>query len=57
LRVTERFAVTLEAQAFNVANNTHFDLPERYADEPANFGRIFSAKPPRQVQLGLRLDF
>ena len=56
-RVTERFAVTLEAQAFNVANNTHFDLPERYADEPANFGRIFSAKPPRQVQLGLRVDF
>ncbi|MFN7923902.1 MAG: TonB-dependent receptor [Bryobacteraceae bacterium] len=56
-RVHERWRLTLEAQAFNLSNTAHFDLPERYADEPSTFGRIFSAKSPRQVQLGLRIGF
>jgi hypothetical protein len=56
-RVTERVFVTLDAQAFNLSNTVHFDMPERYADEPALFGRILSAKAPRQVQFGLRLGF
>ncbi|HSL22811.1 MAG TPA: hypothetical protein VK886_14870, partial [Vicinamibacterales bacterium] len=50
-------AVLLEAQAFNLFNHTNFDLPEAFADEPATFGQIFSAKAPRQIQLALRIEF
>lgn len=56
-RVSERFAVVGDVQVFNLSNTAHFDMPERYADEPSVFGRILSARPPRQVQLGLRLVF
>ena len=56
-RLTERLHLTLDAQAFNLSNTAHFDMPERYADEPALFGRILSAKAPRQIQFGLRLGF
>ena len=47
----------LEAQAFNLFNHVNYDLPELYADEPATFGRVFSAKSARQVQLAARLSF
>ncbi len=57
IRLTERLHITLDAQAFNLSNTAHFDMPERYADEPALFGRILSAKAPRQIQFGLRLGF
>jgi len=40
-----------------VTNTAHFNLPERYADEASTFGRIFSARAPRQMQLVLRLHF
>ncbi|MBI3210133.1 MAG: TonB-dependent receptor [Candidatus Solibacter usitatus] len=56
-RLTERLRATVEAQAFNLTGRTNFDLPERYADEAASFGRIFSAKPARQAQFSLRLGF
>jgi hypothetical protein len=53
----DRYWLTLDAQVFNLTNTAHFDMPERYADEPALFGRVLSAKPPRQIQLGLKLSF
>ncbi|HUQ95718.1 MAG TPA: TonB-dependent receptor [Bryobacteraceae bacterium] len=56
-QLTERLNATAEAQAFNLTNRTNFDMPEHYADEPSTFGRIFSAKPARQVQFALRLVF
>lgn len=46
-----------EAQAFNLLNRTNFDLPQHYADDPASFGMIFSAKAPRQAQVSLRVQF
>jgi hypothetical protein len=52
-----RRALTLEAQAFNLFNRTNYDLPELYVDEAATFGRIFSAKSPRQIQVALRVAF
>jgi outer membrane receptor protein involved in Fe transport len=52
-----RTALWFEAQVFNLLNRTNFDLPELYVDEPATFGRIFSAKAPRQVQFAVRLSF
>jgi hypothetical protein len=45
------------AQAFNLLNRANFNLPQAYADDPANFGRIYSAKDSRQVQFALRMDF
>lgn len=53
----EHYRLTASLEAFNVLNRTNFELPERFLDEPATFGRILSAKPPRQIQLSLRLQF
>jgi hypothetical protein len=55
--LSERYAITFEAQAFNLLNRNNFDLPEKFADEPGTFGRIMSAGAPRQVQLVVRLSF
>jgi hypothetical protein len=43
-------------EIFNLFNQVNFDLPNRTFGN-ANFGRIFSAKNPREMQLGLRLAF
>lgn len=56
-RWRERLETSLEVQFYNLLNRTNFDLPERFVDEPSTFGRIFSAKAPRQIQLALRLQF
>ncbi|MCC6291083.1 MAG: TonB-dependent receptor [Bryobacterales bacterium] len=56
-RLTETLRLTVEAQMFNLTNTAHFNLPERYADEPSTFGRILSARSPRQLQFALRLHF
>jgi hypothetical protein len=48
----------LEARwdVFNLLHRANFDLPNRILGTP-NFGRVFSAKNPREMQLGLRLTF
>jgi hypothetical protein len=43
-------------EVFNLLNRANFDLPNRIFGNP-NFGRIFSARDPRQMQFGLRLAF
>jgi hypothetical protein len=43
-------------EIFNLLNRANFDLPNRIFGTP-NFGRIFSAKSPREMQLGMRLAF
>ena len=43
-------------EIFNLLNRANFDLPNRIFGNP-NFGRIFSARDPRQMQFGLRLAF
>ncbi len=55
--LSEQASVTFEAEAFNLLNHTNFNLPEAFADDPARFGSIFSAKPARQIQLALRFQF
>ena len=49
---------TLEVrwEVFNLLNRANFDLPNRTFGNP-NFGRIFSAKNPREMQIGARLAF
>jgi hypothetical protein len=46
-----------EAQAFNLFNRANFNQPDAFADQPLTFGKIFSAKAPRQIQFALRLSF
>ncbi len=43
-------------EVFNLFNRANFDLPNRTFGN-ANFGRIFSAKSPREMQFGLRFAF
>jgi hypothetical protein len=43
-------------EIFNLLNHANFDVPNRVAFTP-NFGRIFSARPARQMQLGVKLLF
>ena len=57
IRLTERLDLRIEAQAFNLLNRANLDMPERFADEPATFGRVLSAKAPRQIQFSARLTF
>jgi hypothetical protein len=54
---TSRGSITAGLQAFNLFNRANFDIPEHFADEPSTFGRIFSAKAPRQIQLLARFGF
>jgi hypothetical protein len=55
--VGERARLTAEVQGFNTLNRTNFNLPDALADQPLTFGRIFSAKAPRQIQFALRASF
>ena len=41
---------------FNLFNRVNFDTPNRTAFT-ANFGRVFSAQPARQMQGGITLTF
>jgi hypothetical protein len=43
-------------EIFNLLNRANLDLPNRVFGN-ANFGRIFSPKSPRGMQLGLRIAF
>jgi hypothetical protein len=43
-------------EVFNLFNRANFDLPNRIFGNP-NFGRIFSAKSPREMQFGMRFAF
>jgi hypothetical protein len=49
-------ALELRWEVFNLLNRANFDLPNRIFGTP-NFGRIFSAKSPREMQFGVRLAF
>lgn len=48
--------IELRWDAFNVLDRANVDLPNRTFGTP-NFGRIFGAKPAREMQLGARLLF
>ena len=55
--LAERTGLTFETQAFNLLNRENLNLPNLFADNRATFGKIFSARAPRQVQIALRLNF
>jgi Carboxypeptidase regulatory-like domain len=43
-------------EVFNLLNRANFNLPSRIFGTP-NFGRIFSAHDPREMQFGMKLTF
>jgi len=43
-------------EVFNLFDRANFDVPNRVFGT-SNFGRIFSARSPREMQFGLRLSF
>ncbi|MPZ19063.1 MAG: hypothetical protein GEV06_14285 [Luteitalea sp.] len=52
----ETVTVAFRAEAFNLFNRANFNLPVANTADP-NFGRILSARAPRQVQFGLKVLF
>ena len=56
-RITEGMRIQFRAEATNAFNIVNLSNPERGANNATNFGRILSARPMRQVQLGLKLTF
>jgi hypothetical protein len=46
----------LRWEVFNALNTVNFDIPSRIFGT-ANFGRVFSARNPREMQLGAKLSF
>ena len=49
-------AIEFRWEIFNVFNRANFDLPNRIFGSP-DFGRVSSAKAPRETQVGVRLTF
>jgi hypothetical protein len=54
-RLTESFGLQFRAELFNVWNHAQFQQPDANAGDGANFGRISAARPPRLIQMGLKL--
>jgi hypothetical protein len=54
--LNERFRLQFRAEAFNVANQANFRLPENDISSP-NFGQVLAANPPRVLQFALKLLF
>jgi hypothetical protein len=53
----EGLRLLAEAQSFNVLNRANLNQPDAIVDQTLTFGKIFSAKDPRQIQFVLRLSF
>ncbi len=56
IKFTEARRLEFRAETFNLFNTVNFDLPNRLAFTP-NFGKIFSAGPPRQLQFAVKFSF
>jgi Carboxypeptidase regulatory-like domain/TonB dependent receptor-like, beta-barrel len=58
-RITERFKAQFRAEAFNLTNSPHFDLPNANVNDAA-FGTVSSTNinaPNRNIRFALRLQF
>jgi hypothetical protein len=54
--ITERFRFDLRGEFYNVLNRAIFNVPDFTLGDAA-FGLVSSARPPRTVQLAVRLSF
>ena len=58
---TEKRRIELRFEAYNLANHPEFDLPNKNFGT-ATFGQVqtsngYGGRPPRQIQLGVKLYF
>jgi hypothetical protein len=55
-KLTERVGMQFRVEAFNVFNHTNFDqIDTNLFDD--TFGQVLSTHNPRQMQLGLKVNF
>jgi hypothetical protein len=54
VQLTRGLRLQLRWEVFNLLNRANFDTPNRTFGT-ANFGRIFSAEPAREMQFGIKL--
>ena len=57
--LTERFGLMFRAEAFNVINHANYFAPLVAIDgsNANNFGTYQAARPPRQLQFALKLNY
>jgi hypothetical protein len=55
-RIAEKFSAQLRGEFFNIANHSNYNLVGRIINQP-NFGGVLSQFDPRQIQVGLKLQF
>jgi hypothetical protein len=47
--------VLLRAEMFNAWNHVQFEQPDMNAGDGANFGRISATRPPRLIQVAVKI--
>ena len=52
-RFAEKASLQFRVETFNTWNHTQYNAPVRSVADP-NFGQIFTARPARENQLGLK---
>jgi hypothetical protein len=57
IRLAEQVRLQLRAEAFNVLNHTNYDSIGTAYGTTATFGRVTGVRDPRNIQLGLKLNF
>jgi len=53
----ERYSLEFRAEIFNLLNHTQFFNPVGDISNSTNFGHVTTARDPRFIQFGLKLDF
>jgi hypothetical protein len=56
-RMTEGVRLELRAEAYNIFNHTQFNAVGTNFNTPSTFGRVTSARDPRSMMLGARIQF
>jgi hypothetical protein len=57
IRLAEQVRLQFRAEAFNVLNHTNYDSIGTAFGTTATFGRVTGVRDPRNIQLGLKLNF
>jgi hypothetical protein len=55
--ITEHKRLQFRYEAFNLLNNTNYNMPKNNVSTPSTFGKVQSAQPGRIMQLSLKLYF
>jgi hypothetical protein len=57
IRLTEATSLQFRAESFNIFNTAQFLSPDGNISDGANFGTVVRARPPRLIQLAMKLMF